>query len=114
MASPVVIDFQSSNSKKNELNFNATFPDVIQYLPSEQVKALINENKNDSEFINRRGAQTGFTALHWACVKNDIELVKILVFDCKVDVNSRGSVGETPIFVCVKLVTIIRHLRFSF
>jgi ankyrin repeat protein len=102
MASPVVIDLQTNNSQKNELNFNATFPDIIQYLPSEQIKTLINENKNNNEFISRRGAQSGFTALHWACIKNDIELVKILLFDCKVDLNSKGSVGETPIFICVK------------
>ena len=77
------------------------FPDILQFLPSDEIKKQVELHANNEEMINKKGT-IGYAALHWACVRNDLNLIKFLVIDCKAQVDVRGNLGETPLFICVK------------
>lgn len=55
MAAPVVIDLNENKSFKPELNITTAFPDIIQFLPTDQIKTILHENINNQDFINRKG-----------------------------------------------------------
>jgi len=81
------------------------FPDILQNYPSEETKTLfetmISQNQIDT-LLNKKGPLGGFTALHWMCIKNDLEMIEFLIKRCNADVNCRAQLGETPILICIK------------
>jgi hypothetical protein len=81
------------------------FPDILQNYPSEETKTLfetmIGQNQIDA-LINKKGPLGGFTALHWMCIKNDLEMIEFLIKRCNADINCRAQLGETPLLICIK------------
>jgi hypothetical protein len=81
------------------------FPDVLQNYSDEETKMLFETmiSRNQIDLLaNKKGPLGGFTALHWMCIKNDLEMIEFLIKRCKADVNSRAQLGETPILICIK------------
>ena len=56
------------------------------------------KHKVDFDIKNPRGN----TALHYACRNGNIELVKFLIEDCKVNSNDINIYGDRPIDLCKK------------
>jgi ankyrin repeat protein len=79
----------------------AQFPDILQFLPVDEIKKQVEQYINNQEMLNKKGAN-GYAALHWACIRNDLNLIKYLINDCKAFVDIKGNLGETPLFICIK------------
>jgi hypothetical protein len=80
------------------------FPDILQYVTNDQAKMLIETlaQLNNPSITNKQGASRGYTALHWICVRNELELIELLLKTCRPDVNVAASLGESSLFVCIK------------
>lgn len=80
------------------------FPDVLQHLTTEQCKAICDalSQANNLSLVNKKGPLGGYTALHWMCIKNELELAEFLLDNCRADVNCVANLGETPLFICIK------------
>ena len=80
------------------------FPDILQHFPPEQCKSVLSllKDTNNSSIVNKKGPLGGYTALHWMCIKNEYELIELLVRECNADINARANIGETPLFICIK------------
>lgn len=80
------------------------FPDILQYTTNEQTKSLLDtlQQLNSPSLTNKQGASRGYTALHWICVRNDIDFIEQIVTKCKADVNVAAGMGETALFVSIK------------
>ena len=37
-----------------------------------------------------------------SAIKNEYELIELLVRECNADINARANIGETPLFICIK------------
>ncbi len=80
------------------------FPDMLQYCSTENSKNLfeILSEANNLSLVNKKGTLGGYTALHWMCIKNELDLIEFLILKCKADVNFKANLGETPLFICIK------------
>ena len=94
-----MIDEKSKS--KDETGSTTQFPDILQFLPVDEIKKQVDLYAKSEEMINKKGIN-GYSALHWACIRNDLNLIKYLVNDCKAFVDIKGNLGETPLFICIK------------
>lgn len=80
------------------------FPDILQHMSTEHCKTLFATlaEMNNPTLVNKKGPMGGYSALAWMCIKNEIELIEFLLVKCKADVNSKATLGETPLFICIK------------
>lgn len=82
------------------------FPDILNYLNTEQIQTIFNvlaqQPTANSHLTNKKGPLGGYTALHWMAIKNELDLLKFLVVECRADVNSKANLGETPLLICIK------------
>ena len=82
------------------------FPDVLQNYTTENSRLLLNAlyetASGNAALINKKGPLGGYTALHWMCIKNELELIELLLVKCKADVNCKANLGETPLLICIK------------
>lgn len=80
------------------------FPDILQHLPSDQCKMMFEmiAETNNMAIVNKPGPLGGYTALHWMCIKNEVDLIEFLINKCKADVNCKANLGEPPLFICIK------------
>lgn len=82
------------------------FPDILNYLNTEQIQTIFNvlaqQPAANSHLTNKKGPLGGYTALHWMAIKNELDLLKFLVVECRADVNSKANLGETPLLICIK------------
>ena len=81
------------------------YPDILNYLNSEQIQTMFNvlaQQPNNSQLVNKKGPLGGYTALHWMAIKNELDLLKFLVVECRADVNCKANLGETPLHICIK------------
>ena len=92
---------KQADAIENQNKNNTQFPDILQFLPNEEMKKQCELYANNDEMINKKGL-LGYSALHWACIRNDLDLIKYLVIDCKAYVDIKGNLGESPLFICIK------------
>ena len=80
------------------------FPDILQFVSNDQARGLIESlaQLNTISLTNKQGASRGYTALHWICVRNELDLIQLLLNKCKPDVNIPASLGEIALFICIK------------
>jgi hypothetical protein len=80
------------------------FPDILQYVTNDQARMLIETlaQVNNPSITNKQGASRGYTTLHWICVRNEVDLIELLLKKCRAEVNVAASLGESPLFVCIK------------
>ncbi|CAF0868772.1 unnamed protein product [Brachionus calyciflorus] len=80
------------------------FPDCLQNLNTQQCKSVCEAlaEPNYSSFVNKKGPLGGYTPLHWMCIKNEYDLIEMLLVKCKADINSCANLGESPLFICIK------------
>jgi ankyrin repeat protein len=91
----------ATNMIQNQIS-NAQFPDILQFLPAEEIRKQIETYSQNDEMINKKGQLGGYTALHWACIRNEFNLIKYLIIECKANIDVKANLGETPLFICVK------------
>ena len=80
------------------------FPDLLQHYSTENSRLLFLAlaELNNPGLVNKKGAHGGYSALAWMCIKNELELIEFLITKCKADVNTKATLGETPLFICIK------------
>lgn len=80
------------------------YPDILKEYPIEKLKELFESlaSLNNPSIVNKVGTVGGYTAIHWMCIRNEMEMIQFLVLNCKADVNVRAAMGETPLHLCVK------------
>jgi ankyrin repeat protein len=102
MMSPAALSNQASQL---QLIQSDQYPDILQYTSNDQARSLIETlaTTNNPLLINKQGGSRAYTTLHWICVRNDLDLIRLILSKCKdLDVNCKASLGETPLFVCIK------------
>ena len=53
--------------------------------------------------VVEQDAQSGFTALHWACHEGHLDIVRLLIESGSASVDVRSFYGETPLDIAVRL-----------
>ncbi|CAB4067482.1 unnamed protein product [Lepeophtheirus salmonis] len=59
--------------------------------------ALVKMLLDDDRLAKHKDFTSGYTALHWACKYGNLDMVKLLCGNYKVDVNSKSHGGYTPL-----------------
>ena len=44
---------------------------------------------------------SGMTALHWACINNNVKIVKELISDQRMNINQKNNSNDTPVMIAV-------------
>lgn len=80
------------------------FPDCLHNLSSQQCRAVCEalSSPANASYVNKKGSVGGYTALHWMCIKNELDLIEHLLTKCGADINSTASLGESSLFICIK------------
>jgi hypothetical protein len=64
---------------------------------------LIDLIKDPSIDINATGDVDGWTILHYACAKGDSEIVELLAYHPRIEINKKSTSGTTPFWIACNL-----------
>jgi ankyrin repeat protein len=78
-------------------NTNNSIVDKFLSQSYERIKKMIVQGFKDIDTKN----EFGHTALHIACLKEDVERVKLLI-ECGAGLNVKDNKGNTPLFLAIK------------